>query len=330
MCLYPKLITNRKYTANSKNGGHIPPVPDPRVRYVPIGCGKCIECRKQKARQWQVRLLEDVRHNKQGVFVTLTMNNESYASLATEIKGVSGYDLDNEIATLAVRRFLERWRKQHKRSVRHWLVSELGHQGQENIHLHGIIWTTDTEEIRKHWKYGYVWCGYDGGKEKTYISERTVTYITKYISKTDEKHKEYKSIVLTSPGIGKGYLARLDAKRNVFNHDATRQTYKTRTGHEIALPIYYRNHLWTEEEREKLWLHMLDKQERWILGQKVDISTEEGYKIYFALLEDARTKNKKLGYGDDTVNWERKRYEQEKRNLKIKERIAKGTRKKSL
>ena len=31
MCLYPKLIQNRKYKANKKNGGIIPPVPDNRV-----------------------------------------------------------------------------------------------------------------------------------------------------------------------------------------------------------------------------------------------------------------------------------------------------------
>ena len=31
MCLYPKLIKNRKYIANKKNGGNIPPVSDLRV-----------------------------------------------------------------------------------------------------------------------------------------------------------------------------------------------------------------------------------------------------------------------------------------------------------
>ena len=53
MCLYPKLIKNRKYIANKKNGGAIPPVTDLRVIMVPVGCGKCIECLKQKGREWQ-------------------------------------------------------------------------------------------------------------------------------------------------------------------------------------------------------------------------------------------------------------------------------------
>jgi hypothetical protein len=39
MCLYPKLIKNRKYVANKKNGGNIPVPSDKRVLMVPVGCG---------------------------------------------------------------------------------------------------------------------------------------------------------------------------------------------------------------------------------------------------------------------------------------------------
>ena len=47
MCLYPRLIKNPKYKANKKNGGIIPAISDKRVLAVPIGCGKCIECKKR-------------------------------------------------------------------------------------------------------------------------------------------------------------------------------------------------------------------------------------------------------------------------------------------
>ena len=36
MCLYPKLIKNRKYTATKKNKGIIPELKDKRAEYVPI------------------------------------------------------------------------------------------------------------------------------------------------------------------------------------------------------------------------------------------------------------------------------------------------------
>ncbi len=64
MCLYPKIIRNRKYTKNKKNKGVVPTAKDKRMLWVPVGCGKCMECKKQKAREWQVRLMEEIRTNK--------------------------------------------------------------------------------------------------------------------------------------------------------------------------------------------------------------------------------------------------------------------------
>ena len=58
MCLYPTLIRNKKYTPNKKNGGHVDysefinGTKDVRTLAVPIGCGRCMECRQQKARDW--------------------------------------------------------------------------------------------------------------------------------------------------------------------------------------------------------------------------------------------------------------------------------------
>ena len=97
MCIYSVLYENRKYQANKKNGGIIPPLPllydketdriiqDERVKYIATGCGNCIECRNQKKRHWQVRLLEDIRHNKNAIFVTLTFSDESIAKLTKEL-----------------------------------------------------------------------------------------------------------------------------------------------------------------------------------------------------------------------------------------------------
>jgi hypothetical protein len=318
MCLYPKLIKNRKYIANKKNGGIIPAITDNRVLYVPAGCGKCMECKKQKSREWNVRLQEEIRHNNKGKFVTLTFSNESIKELTKEIKGLDGYNLDNEIATLAVRRFLERWRKKYKKSVKHWLVTELGGNGTENIHLHGILWTNESAEtINKIWKYGFTWVGdkNNGG----YVNEKTINYVTKYVTKTDAKHKEYNSKILCSAGIGKNYINRYDAKQNKYNEKETKETYITRQGTRLAMPIYYRNKIYTEEEREKLWLQKLDKEERYICGEKIDIKL--GEENYYKALKYYRDKNKRLGYGSDEKNWEQKRYENERRNIKTLTRI---------
>ena len=144
MCLYPKLIKNKKYLPNKKNKGKVPTPPDERVLWVPVGCGKCIECMKQKARAWQVRMLEEIKVSKNGKFVTLSFSNEEFLKLADEVKIKSEKHIfENEVATLAIRRFLERWRKETKKSIRHWCVTELGHNNTERIHIHGIIFTDD-------------------------------------------------------------------------------------------------------------------------------------------------------------------------------------------
>ena len=165
MCLYPRLIRNKKYTPNQKNGGivdysgFIKGEKDRRALTVPVGCGECMECRKQKAQEWQTRMLEDVRHNKNGKFITLTFSNKKIKEYAEKVtykekkvrNGIKkswedkngkvrvrynyitvkkkivlkGYETDNAIATLAVREWLEKWRKKFGKSLRHWLVSDL-------------------------------------------------------------------------------------------------------------------------------------------------------------------------------------------------------------
>ena len=70
MCLFPRLINNPKYKGTKKNGGEIPKSSDERVKLVPIGCKKCIECKRQRKREWQIRLLEEIKHDSEGTFVS--------------------------------------------------------------------------------------------------------------------------------------------------------------------------------------------------------------------------------------------------------------------
>lgn len=308
MCLYPSIRTNKRYLPNKKNGYTWIKCDDERKKYVAYGCGKCIECMKQKRRNWQVRLQEEIRDDKTGNFVTLTFNEESIK----ELSEIIGSTESNTIATLAVRRFLERWRKKHKKSVKHWLITELGHKNTERLHLHGIIFTKETKDIEKIWKYGHIVLG--NGKGTNYVNEKTINYIIKYVTKIDEDHKEYQPIILTSPGIGNRYTYREDAKRNKFNEEKTIETYKLKNGMEIAMPIYIRNKLWTEDERDKLWTNLLDKNTRYVCGEKIDVSTIEGEIEYEKTLSYYQQKNEKLGFG--TNKWSKKDYVASKKLLK--------------
>ena len=308
MCLYPKLINNKKYTSNKKNGGLIPAVSDNRTLFVPVGCGNCIECRKQYARAWQVRLSEEIElyKPKHKHMVTLTFDEYSLNMLTNKVlkSGLYHKTEENEIAKIAVRRFLERWRKKYKKSLRHWLVTELGHNSTERIHLHGIIFTDKPSMIKKFWKYGFVYLG-------EYVNIKTINYIVKYITKIDKEHKGYKPKILTSPGIGSNYINKPNSKLNKYNNEETKEYYTTKQGIKLNLPIYYRNKLYSDEEREKLWINRLNKNERWIMGEKIESNTkeEEELRKYYQI------KNKKWGYGDNTEEWSIKMYRKMRKRL---------------
>ena len=63
-------------------------------------------------------------------------------------------------------------------------------------------------------KYGIVWVG-------KYVSSKTINYITKYMLKVDEKHKEFQGKVLCSKGIGAGYTKSINARNNKFKGSNT-------------------------------------------------------------------------------------------------------------
>ena len=101
------------------------------------------------------------------------------------------------------------------------------------------------KKVTDNWKYGITFTGY-------FVNEKTINYITKYMLKIDEKHPKFRGKVLCSAGIGSQYITRADAKNNKYKDENTNETYRCRNGAKINLPIYYRNKLYTEEERELL------------------------------------------------------------------------------
>lgn len=311
---------------------------DKRVGLVPIGCGHCMECKKQRATHWRTRLLEEVKHDKTGIFVTLTFSPAGMRELRGKVQELpggtklKGYALDNEIAKMGVKLFLDRYRKysKDKKSAKHWLVTELGQTNTERIHLHGIIWTTEANLIDEKWQYGIVW----RGKRKTrkegnrvieyfenYVNERTANYITKYIMKPDMLHPQYKSIVLCSPGIGRRYTESYNFTRHKFKGKKTKRSYVTSNGYEIGMPTYYRYKAWNDEEREALWLMMLDRKKRYVNGKEICI--KEGEEMYELALKHAQKQNNEWNFGSPK-HWNSKDYENQRRNLRTEIRISKN------
>ena len=262
-----------------------------------------IECRKQKAQQWKVRLNEELKVQKYSYFVTLTFSNESLKELMKECEITTEV---NGIAALAVRRFLERYRKKNGKSLRHWLITELGHENTERIHLHGIIFPPkemSNEELEKYWKYGRT----DNGM---YCNQQTINYIVKYVTKIDTDHKNYKPIIMCSAGLGADFVNTIGAK-NTYKYikGNSAEYYTLPNGAKVALPIYYRNKLYTDKERQNLWTDRLDKDEIYVYGIRIrNISKKKGQETYYNLLKQLQQDNIALGYGSTEEEWKKEDY----------------------
>ena len=321
MCLYPKRIKNLKYQATKKNEyispalmpdgypfiGHTVPIcEDERCLTVEIPCGQCYECRKQIANDWRARINEEWREHKYNYFVTLTFSPEELEILHRN----THLGECNALATKAVRRSLERYRKDHKHSLKHWYITELGHEGTERIHLHGLIFADeplqfgepDEHQMRewKYWRYGKVFIG-------DYVNSKTCNYIVKYMTKIDTDHKGFIGKVHASPGIGKIWIQRhLSDPTYKYVPGNTRTDYVLNNGCRTKLPTYWKNHIYSEEERELIWRDFMDKDKCSILG--IEHSNKIGNKSLSNITNKAQEVNSFLGYGSDSKEWKKKDY----------------------
>ena len=68
-------------------------------------------------------------------------------------------------------------------------------------------------------------------------------------------------------------------------------------------------------------MEQLDKNERYVLGAKVDARDLETYR---QMVEAARETNIRLGYGTSRIDYDQKAYEEILRNINTDERIRKA------
>lgn len=339
MCLYPKRIINKKYVINDKNGGNIPELPiighdtegapiyDERVLYVNVPCGRCIQCCQKKAHEWQIRLNEELKEGWEYMyFVTFTFSPEGLR----EILFKHNIQESNAAAAFALRHSLERYRKDTKKSYRHWFITELGHEGTERIHMHGIIFMHEKQEFKiierknngimadwKYWKYGHIFVG-------DYVNERSVNYVVKYMNKIDTDHKTFVGQILCSPGIGRRFIDHIRETGNysyTYRPRNTRDFYRLNNGSRVKLPTYYKNKLLTDDEKELVWREFMDLDARNLAGvtyyhQEIDNATEE------RILGKEQEINKSLDYGDDTKEWRKQPHNITKRMLQDQARKA--------
>lgn len=263
MCLDKRVRRNPKYVPTKANNYSPPDLPDTRLAWLWYDCGRCAECLRKRAMSWRTRLHKEYYGTKDNFhFLTLTFSDESIAQLKADyIDLFPELDRpdDNDIARFAVRRFLERYRKRYRVSLRHFFVTELGGLNGR-IHLHGLVIGAkcrsrfdtrklDLDVFNSIWQYGHLWVGW--------CTDKSISYIVKYITKPDPSHPDFRPIILTSPGMGKCYVTN---ETIAWHHSVPGGIHYlyTSTGHKVALPRYLSQKIFSEEESLERQLQLLD------------------------------------------------------------------------
>ena len=79
-----------------------------------------------------------------------------------------------------------------------------------------------------------------------------------------------------------------------WDKEKTIVTYKARNGQDLPLPRYYKTTIYTDDQRQLLWLYAEDKGVKWVKGFEVIGANTVNKDYYERLLKE---KNKK-GYRD--------------------------------
>lgn len=131
---------------------------------IPFGCGQCLHCRINKAREWQCRILLESFSYLDNCFVTLTYNLENYP-------------VDGLISKRELQLFLKRLRKKLDKKIRYFGVGEYGKKSKRP-HYHVILFNVGVDKkdvIEKAWNKGFILVGD--------VNKNSARYMTGYVLK---------------------------------------------------------------------------------------------------------------------------------------------------
>lgn len=202
-----------------------------------VPCGKCLQCRIKKRKEWSMRCLHEMDAHDDSVFITLTYNDK--------------YLPDNSSLRKAdLQKFFKRLRKRlGERKVRYFACGEYGDQTQRP-HYHAIIFglslsKDDKQMVVDSWPF----C--DWSNRSIYSNSfgmaepDSISYVAQYIDKKysgDLAEEEYVKknrepvFKLSSLGIGRNYC---DSNASNLRHFASVR-YR---GKDLNLPRYYLDRL---------------------------------------------------------------------------------------
>lgn len=218
---------------------------------IPLPCGKCPYCKKRRVASWEFRLLKEEERSSSSHFITLTYDSRHVPiNSKKQLTLSSGKGSDLQL-------FFKRLRKLQTAKIKYYAVGEYG-TTNNRPHYHIIMfnlaninnlaraWTAKERSSENISQIGNVHVGT--------VSGNSIAYTCKYIAKQgripmfkgDLRKPEFS---VMSNGLGKNYLTKEMIKWH--QADLTRMYVVLKGGVKIAMPKYYRNFIFDEDEREK-------------------------------------------------------------------------------
>lgn len=188
-----------------------------------VPCGKCVQCRIARSREWAIRMVHESMMHKDSVFLTLTYND-------------SELPFNGELKKSEIQNYMKRLRKRLSgRKIKYYAVGEYGDlYGRPHYHvmLYGISKYSDYDAMKQCWNKGMIHVGtitYDSAR---YVAE----YINKkiYGSELSELGNTQQPFALMSKGLGKEFALNKGQREVLENMNFTMH------GKSVGMPRYYK------------------------------------------------------------------------------------------
>lgn len=236
---------------------------------IPVGCGKCVYCKKRRVSSWVFRLLQEELISSSSYFVTLTYEDRHLPRTKSNYATLDKTDFQ---------KFMKRLRKINTRKIRYYAVGEYGTK-HWRPHYHAIMFNIDDiDYLQKAWQA--VEPNTDiksqiGDIHVGNVTSNSIAYTAKYIDKekkvpTHKRDDRQREFSLMSNGLGANYLTPQIIKWH--KADLKRMYCVLPDGIKVAMPKYYRDRIFSQEEKDKqrVFLEQLEKKENKELREQFD------------------------------------------------------------
>jgi hypothetical protein len=225
-----------------------------------VPCGRCYACRLNMRRSWYVRLKEEQDVCNDSWFITLTYDDKH---VPIDIEG-NKYVSKDDIKSFN-KRFRQNLFGSSRSTYKYFIAAEYGPKTMRP-HYHGILFNTGIKDpFELHDQLRLAWSKQKsiGSTEREYfcnqrgitcdiVNDNRIGYVTGYImDKEKELASEKKVFSLKSKGLGASYFDKTD-RIEWHMQSPENAYYPLPDGKKMALPRYYRDKIYSDQERKKM------------------------------------------------------------------------------